>query len=51
LQCSGYFPADQSTTAIFGSITEEAVKKFQTAKGLPATGVVGPMTRNALNNL
>ena len=48
LRSLGYFthPAD---TGYFGSATEEAVKKLQTAKGLPVTGQVGPKTRAVLN--
>ncbi len=33
----------------FGSQTRNAVKKYQTSKGLPSTGFVGPLTRGALN--
>lgn len=51
LKCLGYFPTGTNATAIFGPVTEDAVKKFQTAKGIPVTGIVGPLTRNALNNL
>jgi len=35
----------------FGSITEAAVKKFQTAQGLPADGIVGSKTWHALSKL
>ncbi len=39
-------------TEYFGFATEAAVKKFQTAKGIkPINGLVGPLTRTALNNL
>ena len=33
---------------IFGSVTEAAVKAFQTSKGLTAHGVVAPQTSSAL---
>ena len=33
---------------IFGSVTEAAVKAFQTAKGITADGVVAPQTWSAL---
>mgnify|MGYP000987187687 CR=1 FL=1 len=33
----------------FGSQTEAAVKKYQTARGISAAGYVGPSTRTALN--
>lgn len=33
----------------FGSQTLAAVKAYQTAKGIPSTGFVGPLTRGALN--
>ncbi|MBL7058214.1 peptidoglycan-binding protein [Patescibacteria group bacterium] len=49
LKCLGYFPSDQDSTAIFGEITFEAVKKFQTANNLVEVGFVGPKTRTALN--
>lgn len=39
-------------TTYFGLAIEAAVKKFQTAKGIkPVNGVVGPLTRTALNSL
>ena len=40
------FPTD---TGYFGSITKSAVIAYQTSKGLPATGFVGPLTRVELN--
>ncbi|MEO5927469.1 MAG: FG-GAP-like repeat-containing protein [Patescibacteria group bacterium] len=49
LRCLGYFPADVSSTAIFGPTTQQAVNTFQSAHGLPSTGTVGPATREALN--
>jgi peptidoglycan hydrolase-like protein with peptidoglycan-binding domain len=35
-------------TTIFGTKTYQALKKFQHAHGLPATGFLGPLTRAAL---
>lgn len=36
-------------TGYFGSATQQAVKKFQAAHGIPATGYVGSLTRATLN--
>ncbi len=36
-------------TGFFGSLTETAVKKYQTARGIAPAGYVGPGTRAALN--
>ncbi len=33
----------------FGAKTKMAVQKYQTSKGIPSTGFVGPLTRAALN--
>lgn len=38
-----------ATTGYFGSQTVTAVKAYQAANGIPATGFVGPLTRGALN--
>lgn len=51
LKSLGLFPATQSVTSFFGSITLQAVKDFQTKNGIPATGFVGDLTLQALNNL
>jgi len=40
-----------SITGYFGDITEKAVKDFQTKYGIRATGQVGPLTRDKLNEL
>ena len=37
-------------TGFFGSLTLAAVKKYQLAKGISATGYVGPLIRGSLNN-
>ena len=47
LAALGFFSG--SATGYFGTVTETAVKKFQTAKGINAAGYVGPSTRAALN--
>ncbi len=40
-----------SPTGYFGTKTEQALKKLQTAHGLTGVGVVGPLTRTLLNSL
>lgn len=47
----GFFPASQSITSFFGSITYKAVQAFQRANGLTPDGIVGPKTNAVLNNL
>jgi peptidoglycan hydrolase-like protein with peptidoglycan-binding domain len=47
LTALGFFTGQ--ATGYFGSVTEEAVKQFQTAHGIRAAGYVGPGTRAALN--
>jgi hypothetical protein len=39
-----------SATGYFGSMTQDAIRKYQAAKGISTTGYVGPLTRAALNN-
>ncbi len=48
LRAEGYFTFATST-GYFGSITLDAVKAYQTAHGIIATGFVGPLTRASLN--
>lgn len=47
LKMLGYYTG--SVTNSFGTKTEEAVKKFQAAKGLTADGVAGPKTLDAID--
>ncbi len=52
LKYEGLFPTNAESTGFFGSITLDAVKKFQTKYGIqPVSGYVGPKTREKLNNL
>jgi hypothetical protein len=47
-----YFPSDQDFTGNFFGITLKAVKLFQEAYSItPVSGLVGPVTRNKLNEL
>lgn len=43
----GYYQYNEAT-GYFGVITEDAVKKFQSEKGLKVDGIVGPQTWNLL---
>lgn len=49
LQTLGFFPQDLKDTGYFGPITRSAVIDFQKANGIAPVGVVGPLTRAALN--
>lgn len=51
LQDKGYFPVNAQCTGYFGSVTLEAVKKFQKENGLQVDGIVGPKTREKLSTL
>lgn len=42
---------DGSVTGIFGQSTEDALKKFQEANALEASGTTGPKTRTLINSL
>ncbi len=48
LQTLGYFPQQTQPSGYFGVITKKAVQDFQKANGVPGTGYVGPLTRQAL---
>ncbi len=48
LRAEGYFTYPTST-GYFGTVTVDAVKAYQKAKGLPSTGFVGPLTIKELN--
>jgi hypothetical protein len=48
LSALGFFNSNY-ITGYFGNLTELAVKAFQTANNFAAVGVVGPLTRAALN--
>lgn len=48
LRSEGFFTFATST-GYFGPITQEAVKKYQAAHGIPSTGFVGPLTIASLN--
>lgn len=51
LQQLGFFPSNIDPTGYFGSVTRDAVKKFQAAYGIDSVGYVGPQTRAKLNSL
>lgn len=44
LKTLGYFPERVRATGYYGAITEESVRKFQRAYGLPANGIAGAST-------
>jgi hypothetical protein len=50
LKAEGFAP-DYQPTGYFGSLTKRDVRLFQAKYGIPATGLVGPMTRAKLNEL
>ena len=47
----GFFPADYKTTYFFGKLTEEATRKFQTYYHIEATGTVGSVTREKIQEI
>ncbi|MFC7370168.1 peptidoglycan-binding protein [Fictibacillus iocasae] len=49
LKALGYFNY-KATTGYYGSVTKDAVTKFQRAKGLKVDGIAGPQTFSAINN-
>lgn len=44
LQAQGYFPIGTTPTIYYRSITQEAVRQFQLARGLSATGIADNLT-------
>jgi peptidoglycan hydrolase-like protein with peptidoglycan-binding domain len=51
LKTDGEFPLTIQSTGFFGTITQTAVKAFQTKYGIEAVGRVGPETLQKLNSL
>lgn len=49
LKVAGYFPVNVRSTGYYGSITKNAVKKFQKAKGLAVDGIAGSKTMAAVS--
>ncbi len=49
LKSFGFFDADFKPNGKFGPLTVNAVKKFQSANGLPSAGYIGPATWTALS--
>jgi peptidoglycan hydrolase-like protein with peptidoglycan-binding domain len=47
LRSTGHFSAE--STGYFGPLTLQAVTAYQRANGIPATGLVGPLTRASVN--
>jgi peptidoglycan hydrolase-like protein with peptidoglycan-binding domain len=50
LERDGFLPAD-SIDGVFGPLTAELVKAFQTRHGLTADGVVGPATWSVVHDV
>ncbi|TFJ91635.1 peptidoglycan-binding protein, partial [Lentibacillus salicampi] len=51
LETLGFVTWNNDPTDYFGSSTEEAVKEFQEAEGLPVSGIIEPNTRDRLEEL
>jgi len=51
LKALGYLPSDTKTTGYFGPQTRKAIKNFQRAQGLAATGFFNSTTRAALKKV
>ena len=51
LKTQGFFPEYQVSSGLFGQITLQAVKQFQTKNGLPSTGYWGQLSITKANSL
>jgi peptidoglycan hydrolase-like protein with peptidoglycan-binding domain len=49
LRAGRFYPSDAPFTDYFGTITRDAVKRYQRAHRIQTTGYLGPKTRAALN--
>lgn len=49
LRAERLYPADTPITGYFGTVTRDALRRYQRAHGIRATGYLGPITRRALN--
>ncbi len=49
LRAAGFFPSNVKFSTYFGPITRSALRAYQKANHIPATGFLGPKTRARLN--
>ncbi|MER5793725.1 peptidoglycan-binding domain-containing protein [Streptomyces sp. NPDC001980] len=50
LQLWGFYVGPRGVDGVFGPLTTSAAKAFQTSRGLPADGIIGPNTWTRLRN-